>query len=66
MISEEQAIENLEVFLNEHPHLRKDQERIEEILNKAHPDNRLEVIMMMLFGKQTELLKHLNELITIT
>jgi hypothetical protein len=65
VISEEQAIKDLDDFLEKNPHLKKDQERITKILEKAHPDNRLEVIMMMLFGEQTALLKNLNELITL-
>ena len=65
MKSKEQALKDLDDFLDKHPHLREQQNRINEILENTHPDKRLEVIMLMLFGKQTELTKQLTKLTSL-
>ena len=65
MKSKEQASKELKDFLESHPHLQEYQNRIDNILEKTHPDKRLEVLMIMLCGKQTELLTELTKLTTM-
>ena len=62
MKSKEQALKDLDDFLEKHPHLQEYQNRINEILDNTHPDKRLEVILLMLFGKQSELITQLTKL----
>jgi len=51
----EKAEKQLQDFLEENPHLKKEQEKIDKILNKTPKDKRLEVMAIMLANSTIEL-----------
>lgn len=58
----EKAYKNLEEFLEANPHMRDQQDKINEMLKNTHPDKKLEVLFMMMSIKLSEQVKLLNSL----
>jgi len=58
----ELAKQNLEQFLNDHPHMRKNQEEIDAVLNKVPEEQRIAAIGIMTATSLLTLSKKLAEL----
>jgi hypothetical protein len=59
------AEKELQDFLEENPHLKKDQEKITELLLKTNSDQRLEVLNILISSKLLELQKQLSNLLDL-
>jgi predicted nuclease with TOPRIM domain len=59
----EEALKRREEFLKEHPEYQAYQDEIDRLLSAAPPEKRLEVLMMLLAGKASELGALLTELL---
>jgi hypothetical protein len=61
----QEAITARDKFLAEHPHLVATQKKIDEILDKCRPEDRFDVIMMLLAENLQKQAEALNILQTI-
>lgn len=54
------AMEKRDAFLREHPHLQKQQDDIDALLDKCRPEDRFQVITMLLTEQMQKQLALLN------
>ena len=54
------AIEDRDAFLQKHPHLQKQQDNIDAILDRCREEDRYQVVLMMLVEQMSKQLQVLN------
>ena len=60
-----EAQKDLDTFLEEYPHMQEQQNKIDEIMKKTPNDKRLEVLLIILTQKYSEIIKQFNKLTAI-
>jgi hypothetical protein len=61
----EKREQELKEFLQAHPKARAMQEELDRVLSKCKPEERLEVVFLMMTGHFVELLKEFDKLSTL-
>ena len=66
MISLEEALKRKEELLKNNPQLVEYQKKIDDMMLRTRPEDRLQVLMMLIAGKQKDLINELGNLLKLT